>query len=67
MPGAQTAKEANGFGNEVVMDDLKWRDFGREKSQRLPRVQGGWVEGGSNIVQVRRERAGYSWKVRARL
>lgn len=54
MPGAQTAKEANGFGNEVAMDDLKWRDFGREKSQRLPRVQRGWVEGGSNIVQVRR-------------
>lgn len=38
-----------------------------EKRARLPRVQGGWVEGGSNIVQVRRERAGYSWKVSARL
>lgn len=38
-----------------------------EKRARLPRVQGGWVEGGSNIVQIRRERAGYSWKVRARL
>lgn len=67
MLGAQTRKEANGFGNEVVTGDLKWNGFGKEKSQRLPRVQGGWVEGGSNTVQVRRERAAYSCKVRARL
>lgn len=47
MPGAQTAKEANGFGNEVVMDDLKWRDFGREKSQTAKgtgRMGRGWVK-----------------------
>ena len=48
MLGVQAGKEASGFGNEVVMGELKWSHFGREMSQtakgtgRLPGR--GWVK-----------------------
>lgn len=38
------------FGNEVVMDDLKWSHSDREKSQTAKGT--GWVKGGPNTLQI---------------
>lgn len=52
MPGVHIATEVSGFGNEVVMNDLKCTHFSRGKSQSAKGT--GWVEGGINTLQVRR-------------
>lgn len=52
MLGVHIAKEASGFGNEVIINDLKWTHFSRGKSQSAKRT--GWVEGGINTLWVRR-------------
>lgn len=47
MLGAQTGKEASGFGNEVVTGDLRRTSFGREMSQTAKgtgRMGRGWVK-----------------------
>lgn len=54
MFGAQTGKEASRFGNEVVTGDLQWSQSGRLDCQ----LQGGQADGGSNLLQVRSQRAG---------
>lgn len=56
--GAQTGKEASGFGNEVVMGDLRQTSFGRGMSQGPGRVGRGWIKDVCRLGDKKMDAAG---------